>query len=316
MTRTRLFVIFFRNVLIYDILVVSCGTRSRGFASFLTADHVSTLANAMNPSERRLAIVRHLDAVGACSYQDLAQLLGVSEMTIRRDVDRLVGQGGLLKTLGGVQTARGRRQLYESPVHQRLSVNRREKEQIALEALREIRPDQTVFLDGGTTCLVLARQLAKKSRAVTVVTHSALVCLEPGWTTENTVLGLGGQFDPASACFVGPTTEDSARRFFVDTAFLSTRGFLPEEGTFESAIATFRIKQIIAEQATRTVLLVDHSKFHERSLCKVLDIGQIDVVITDTGTARSDLAPLNRRALTVRVASRGPLLQESVSHVS
>ena len=227
----------------------------------------------MNPSERQNAIVEHLDAVGACLYQDLARRLAVSEMTIRRDVDKLVRQGGVIKTLGGVQTAHAPKHLFESPVEQRLSVHRAEKEQIARAALREIQPHQTIFLDGSTTCLVLARQLAKTLRGLTVVTHSALLCMELGRIQENThpVFALGGQFDPATACLVGPTAEEAARRFFVDVAFFSTKGFLPDEGTFESSIAAIRIKQIVAEQAARVVLLVDHSKFGQRALCQALE---------------------------------------------
>lgn len=259
----------------------------------------------MSPSERQEAILEHLDAVGACLYEDLTQRLGVSEMTIRRDVDKLAGCGKLIKTLGGVQTARAAEHLFESPIQQRLSVHRAEKELIAVEALRQVKPHQTVFLDGSTTCLVLARHLAKKLRGLTVVTHSALVCMEFGRVAENanTVFSLGGQFDPASACFVGPTTEEAARRFFVDIAFVSTKGFLPDEGTYESSIATIRIKQLIAEQAARVALLVDHSKFGQRSLCKVLDIHQIHNVITDCHASASDLALLNNRGITVRTPS-------------
>lgn len=259
----------------------------------------------MNPSERQEAILEHLDAVGACLYDDLARRLGVSEMTIRRDADKLAGRGKLIKTLGGVQTARAAEQLFESPIQQRLSIHREEKERIAGEALRQIEPHQTVFLDGSTTCLVLARHLAKKLRGLTVVTHSALVCLEFARATENanTVFSLGGQFDPASACFVGPTTEEAARRFFVDIAFLSTKGFLPEDGTYESSIATIRIKQLIAEQAARVVLLVDHSKFGQRSLCKVLDIKQIHDVITDGAGTGAEVAMLEQHGVVVRVPS-------------
>lgn len=256
----------------------------------------------MRHSQRRIAILERLEAAGACSYQDLAGLLGVSEMTIRRDVEKLVAEGGVIKTLGGIQSARGPRHFYESPVQQRLAVRRREKEQIAGEALQQIQPRQTIFLDGSTTCLVLARQIAQSVRGLTVVCHSALTCLEFGQGAENTVIGLGGQFDPASACFVGPTAEETAQRFFPDTAFLSTKGFLPGEGTFESAVATFRIKQILAEQAARVVLLVDHSKFGQRALCKVLEIGQIDEVVTDLGTPTEDVVILQKRGLTVRIA--------------
>lgn len=271
----------------------------------------------MNQSERQNAIRDHLDAAGACSYQDLVRLLGVSEMTIRRDVDKLAENGQLTKTLGGVQTARGPEHFYESPVWQRMPIQRPEKEQIACEAIRQVHPHQTIFLDGSTTCLVLARHLAKKARGLTVLTHSVLTCLEFGTAMQNSIVGLGGQFDPAGGSFVGPTAEEAARRFFVDTAFFSTMGFLPEEGTFESAIATFRVKQIIAEQAARVVLLVDHSKFGQRALCKVLDIGQIHEVITDAGTATAHLATLEQRGVSVRIAATGsPLPMGSAAHAS
>jgi DeoR/GlpR family transcriptional regulator of sugar metabolism len=258
----------------------------------------------MTPTERQQAIVDYLDSVGVCSYQDLARLLEVSEMTIRRDVDKLVQTRGVIKTLGGVQTAHAAEHLYESPVQQRLPIHRPEKEQIARMAMRQIQPHQTIFLDGSTTCLVLARHLARHMRGLTIVTHSALVCLEFGQTSGHTIFGIAGQFDPTSACFTGPTAEESARRFFVDVAFFSTKGFLPAQGTFESAIATFRIKQIIAEQAARVILLADHSKFGQHALCKVLDIGQIHELITDEGTPADALAAVQQRGVTVRTESR------------
>jgi DeoR/GlpR family transcriptional regulator of sugar metabolism len=268
----------------------------------------------MNPVERQAAIVEHLNAVGACLYQDLARLLAVSEMTIRRDVDKLVRRGEVIKALGGVQTAHAPKHLYESPVEQRLSVHRAEKEQIARAALREIQPQQTIFLDGSTTCLVLARQLAKRLSGLTIVTHSAFLCMELGRMKENahTVFALGGQFDPATACLVGPTAEEAARRFFVDIAFFSTKGFLPDEGTFESSIAAIRIKQIVAQQAARVVLLVDHSKFGQRALCRALDIQQIREVITDAGTAAADVATVERRGITVRVEPGDRLVAQEV----
>jgi DeoR/GlpR family transcriptional regulator of sugar metabolism len=250
-----------------------------------------------------------LDAVGACSYQDLSRLLGVSEMTVRRDVDKLVADCRLLKTLGGVQSARGPEQFYESAVRQRLSEHRAEKEQIAAEAVRQILPGQTIFLDGSTTSLVLARQLARKVRGITIVTHSALICLESGGAADNTILSLGGQFDSSTACFVGPAAEEGVRRFFVDAAYLSTKGFLSDQGTFESAIDTFRIKQLMVEQAARTVLMVDHSKFGQRALCQVLAVEQLDEVITDAGTAADDVANLERRGVTVRIAPPGELAE-------
>ncbi len=261
----------------------------------------------MSPSERQRTIVEYLNVVGVCMYQDLAQQLGVSEMTARRDVDKLVRHGGVIKILGGVQTAQASKNLYESPVQERLPINRMQKEQIAREAAKEIQPHQTIFIDGGTTCIVLARHLAKDFEGLTIVTHSALICMEFGRNSQdskNTVLTLGGQLDPASGCFVGPTAEEIARRFFVDIAFFSTKGFLPNEGTFESSIATIRIKQIIAEQAARTILLVDHSKFGQRALCKALDIKQIHKIITDESAAVPDWPLAEQRDVDARGQSK------------
>jgi DeoR/GlpR family transcriptional regulator of sugar metabolism len=270
----------------------------------------------MAQTERHQAIVEYLDTVGACTYQDLAKLFGVSEMTIRRDVDKLVQKRDVIKIFGGLQTAHAPENLYESPIQPRLAIHRREKGQIARAAIQQIKPAQTIFLDGGTTCIVLARRIAKELCGLTVVTHSALVCLEVGRTASNTIFNLGGQFDPASACCVGPTTEELARRFFVDVGFFSTKGFLPEEGTFESSLATLRIKQIVAEQAARVVLLVDHSKFGQRALCKVLDIGQIHEVITDAGATAADLALVEQRGVAVRVGPGDHLALEAANRAS
>jgi DeoR/GlpR family transcriptional regulator of sugar metabolism len=257
---------------------------------------------SVNPSKRQEAIVEYLDAVGASLYQDMARLLGVSEMTVRRDIAKLAQRRRVVRTLSGAQTARAPEYLFESHIQQRLAVHRKEKEQIARAALGIIKPRQTVFLDGSTTCLALARQLAKQLRGLTIVTSSALLCMEFGGHAENAhaVFILGGQFDPASATFVGPTAEEAARRYFVDVAFFSTKGLLPEEGTFESAIAAIRIKQIVAEQAARVVLLADHSKFGQRALCKALDISGVHEVVTDAGTAVTDVAQLEQRGIVVR----------------
>jgi DeoR/GlpR family transcriptional regulator of sugar metabolism len=268
----------------------------------------------MNPAKRQEAIVEYLDAVGACMYQDLARLLGVSEMTVRRDIAKLAQQRRVVRTISGAQTARAPEYLFESHIQQRLSVQRKEKEQIARAALSIIQPRQTVFLDGSTTCLALARQLARRLHGLAIVTPSALLCMEFGGHAENahSVFILGGQFDPASATFVGPTAEEVARRYFVDVAFFSTKGFLPDEGTFESAIATIRIKQIIAEQAMRVVLLVDHSKFGQRALCKALDISRLHEVVTDAGTAAADIAQLEQRGIAVRGHGGDHILNQEV----
>jgi DeoR/GlpR family transcriptional regulator of sugar metabolism len=261
------------------------------------------MVNNIEIGNRQQAVLEYLEQKGACSYQELIDRLGVSNMTVRRTVDRLAELGAVIKTLGGVQKASAPPHFYESAVLSRLTTNQREKQAIAALALEEIWSGQTLFLDGSTTCLELAKLLAGRRKGLTVVTNSALVCLELGRGEENQIVGIGGQYDPGSLCFGGPAGEGEAKSFFVDHAFFSTKGFLPAEGTFESVVATFRIKQIIARQCSQVSLLVDSSKFGKRALCKVLDLSQIHRVITDDKAARADLEELRSRGKTVEVAT-------------
>jgi DeoR/GlpR family transcriptional regulator of sugar metabolism len=254
-------------------------------------------------NHRRQTLLDHVERQESSSYDELAELLGVSSMTIRRDVDELARRGALIRIAGGVQKAHAPSYLYETAVHSRIAVHREAKQTIAHRALELVTSQQTVFLDGGTTCLELAKLMAQERTGLTIVTNSALACLELGKSNKNVIIGIGGQFDANSLSYVGPQAEDWAKTLFVDMAFVSTKGFLPREGTFESSLPTYRIKQIIARHCVELVLLVDHSKFGQRALSKVLDISQIHTVVTDDQSPASALARLTRDGKKVLVAA-------------
>ncbi len=256
----------------------------------------------MNTADRRQFILDRIEAQGAGTYEELATALGVSTMTVRRDLEELIQQGAVIKTVGGVQKAAAPSYLYETALHSRLALRRQEKRAIARRALELITAGSTIFLDGSSTCLELARALAKHPSPLTIVTNSALACLELGENSAHTIVGIGGHYDANSLSYVGPQAEDWAKTLFVDVAFVGTKGLIPTKGTFESSLPTFRIKQIIAKQCTRLVLLADHSKFGQRGLSKVLDIGQIHTVVTDDRTSRTDLGQLEKRVRQVIVA--------------
>jgi len=252
-------------------------------------------------TERQRLILERLDPASPVSYGGLAEVFGVSPMTIRRDVDRLAECGAVIKTVGGVlKTAGETGNLHETALLSRLANQRQEKRAIAQQALTLLEVGQTVFLDGSTTCLELAKLAGSKANGLTVVTNSIMVCRDLG--THHVVVGLGGQYDPASLSFTGASCEEEAKRFFPDVAVFSTKGFIATEGTYESVIATLRIKQMVARQSRRVVLLVDHTKFGQRALQKVLGISQIHDVVTDDGAPTADLAVLRKRNIRVWVA--------------
>lgn len=238
------------------------------------------------------------------SYEKLADLFGVCPMTIRRDVERLVQRGTVIKTLGGVRRAVPETaNLHETALLSRLADQCLEKRAIARQALGLLEAGQTVFLDGGTTCLELAKLLARERKGLTVVTNSIMVCRDLGQNGDNLVIGLGGQYDPTSLSFVGSACEEEAAKFFPDIAVFSTKGFMPNDGTYESSLPTMRIKQLVAKQSRRVVLLADYTKFGQRALRKVLAISQIHDVITDAAAPRADLALLKKQNKRVWIAA-------------
>ena len=251
---------------------------------------------------RHQLILDRLEQVGACTYQELTDFFNVSSVTIRRDVDKLANENKLIKALGGVQKINSPQFLYETSLSSRLSSNQAQKRAIVELAVTLIKPGHTLYIDGGTTCIALAKLIASKCREITVVSNSPLVCLELSQNTNITVIGIGGQCDPTTMCFIGDDTEEASRKYYVDIAFISTKGLIPGEGSFESVLGTSRIKKIVAEKCKELILLIDNSKLGQRALCKVLDYSQINTIITDTGTSKNDLDLLAKGGSKVLVA--------------
>jgi len=247
-------------------------------------------------------ILNLVDRQGSATYLALAEVLQVSTMTVRRDCDELVRLGRVIKTVGGIQQASAAPFLYENSVRERIASNQSEKRAIAAKALDLIRDRQTIFLDGGTTNLELAKLIAVQRTGLTILTNSALTCLELS-KGNNTIIGIGGEYDPVTLSFAGPQADEMAKSLLVDQAFFSTKGFLPEDGTYESAVATSRVKQVMAGRAAQTVLLVDHTKFGIRALSKVLDVSQIHHIVTDEWVRKSDLTAIQRAGITAHIAT-------------
>jgi DeoR/GlpR family transcriptional regulator of sugar metabolism len=211
--------------------------------------------------------------------------------------------GGLLPKTGGPgpETAAAS-SLYETSTYPRLSKNVAEKLSIAEKAIELVSVDHVLFLDGSTTCIVFAKILSRHAKNLTVVTNSTLVCLELSKNSSIKVIGIGGELDSSTASFTGRDCEESVEKLYFDAVFVSTKGFLPEDGTYESNMATLRVKQIAARRGRRLVLLTDHTKFNQRSLCKVLDTSQIHAVVTDAGAPADALEVLRSRGREVLVA--------------
>ena len=249
--------------------------------------------------QRQQKIIEYVQKVGIASYDELAQLFNVSSFTIRRDISYLAQARLLAKVKGGAQRIERPSQFSEASLPHRLQINLAQKEKIAAKAIELILPGDTVFLDGSSTITCFARAIARACHNITVVTNSILVALELSESPDIRLVGLGGVFDRETFSFVGFGSDfdnSSDERlageathpihaettsFYVDKAFFSCAGFIPDEGTFENAAFNRNTKRLIAQRADKTFVLIDSSKFGKRALARVLDCQQIDSIVTE-----------------------------------
>lgn len=232
--------------------------------------------------ERQRKIIEFVEKTGIASLAELAQLHNVSEFTIRRDIEYLAQSRLIAKIKGGAQRIETPSQFREAKLPSRLQINLPQKQAIAAKAVESIHPGETIFIDGSSTTICLAREIVKASLDITVVTNSILIALELSDATNITLIGLGGVFDKETFSYVGfDANMPNQDAFYVNKAFFSCAGFDPELGTFENAAFNRAIKRQMASQAEEVFLLMDSSKFNRRALTRVLDPSQINTIITD-----------------------------------
>ncbi|HEY8456788.1 MAG TPA: DeoR/GlpR family DNA-binding transcription regulator [Actinopolymorphaceae bacterium] len=203
---------------------------------------------------------------------ELTQTFGVSEMTIRRDLAKLQGEGVLRRVHGGA--VRHER----SPFETRTVRFAAEKQRIAKRAAEFIGDGESVAIDTGTTAHYVARELRSRTDLV-VVTNSVNVAVEFR-ATPNKVLLTGGVLVP-ELCLVGSFALDALRRLHVNTLVLGCGGMTPERGLTYFDIEETEVRRSMVEIADRIVVVMDHSKFGRTETVALAAISEIDVLVTD-----------------------------------
>lgn len=230
--------------------------------------------NASNQS-RRDAILSQAFRGGQVFVRTLAQELGVSESTIRRDLHQLAQQRLLELTHGGAVVVRNADYSFLSKSMQNVQAKRI----IAQLASQLISDGDQIFLGSGTTCFALAAELRGK-RALSVIVQSIRTAQELQVPGLNVVI-LGGQYRPDRMDTVGPVAAEVLEKFRGYTAFIGTDGMSMDFGTTSVDIESAHILSIAARNARACVLLADSSKFDRPSLYKVLDFKMISTVVTE-----------------------------------
>lgn len=249
-----------------------------------------------SPEARREQILTQLSARDQTSVSDLSRALGVSEVTIRKDLDVLETQGLLIRVHGGaVVSGRGRLERFFAAREQE---HREEKRRIAQAAAALVLSGQNIFLDASTTALQIARMI-KNREDVTVVTNGLYTALELSFSHAITVVVIGGIVRRRSSSLVSGIGDDLLQRSRVDIAFFGARGVTGRDGLTESDIGEAALKQRMVHQAATVVGVADSSKLGATYFSAFALPHEIDRIITDVDAPSAIVNDLRSRDVIV-----------------
>lgn len=205
----------------------------------------------------------------------LADLLQVSRVTIRKDLDKLEARGILHRQHGFAVLNN------QNDINYRLAYNYDLKLRIAKEAAKLVKDGETVMIESGSTCTLLAEQLAYHKNDVTIITNSCFIASYIRKAESVKVILLGGQYQKDSQVNVGPLVKKVISEFFVDKLFVGIDGFDEHRGFTGSDITRCDTANNMRSAASQTIVLTDSSKFSQSGVVSEFAFEDISMVCTD-----------------------------------
>lgn len=233
-------------------------------------------------AHRQATIVAEVNSRGAVTVAELVDQLGVSDMTIRRDLDALDSSGLLHKVHGGA-TSVGLRSAHEPGFDAKLTQESAAKQAIAVAAAARVRPDSAIGIGAGTTTYALARQLLRIEN-LTVVTNSARIAdvFHSSARADRTVVLIGGIRTPSDA-LVGPIATAALQSLHLDLLFIGAHGVDAEHGLSTPNLMEAETNRSFIVASREVVVVADHTKWGTVGLSTFAGWGELDVVVTDAG---------------------------------
>ncbi|MGM7720029.1 DeoR/GlpR family DNA-binding transcription regulator [Metabacillus sp. Hm71] len=233
--------------------------------------------------ERKKIILELLEENGQVKVADLAYQFDVSTETIRRYLEELESEKKLKKVYGGAVKIENENE--EPTLYEREILRVEEKKQIARKALEFIEDGDVIVIDEGTTTYQMVNGLCGKN-GVTVITNSfpvssLLISYANRQLFNGELIFIGGkvQFDHYRSS--SSLSEKMAKEFFPDKVFLSADGLLPNKGVMSYNMEKTMLSQIYLENATKSFLLIDHSKLNVKASYRLAGINEIDYILSD-----------------------------------
>lgn len=262
-------------------------------------------SRVMLARQRQARILERVREDGAVRVADLVRELGVSDMTIRRDLESLSDRGLLDKVHGGA-TALAERALFEPTFVAKSGRQQAEKDAIAAAAAELVEPGMAIAISAGTTTHALARRLIH-TPGITVVTNSIPVAdvLYHSGRPDQTIILTGGVRTPSEA-LVGPFAVAALRTVHVDLVFVGVHGMDPHSGFTCPNLLEADTDRAIIEAGRRLVVVADHTKWGVIGIASIARLDQAETLITDTGLDPAAREVLSRHIGEVVVVAPRP----------
>ena len=257
----------------------------------------------MLAEERRYRIVEILyerDS-GLVSVTELSDLLGVSTMTVRRDLDWLKGKDLLRRVHGGAVVREALDD--EKPFLERGKEFSQEKQLIGRAAAQLVRDGEVIILDAGTTTQQVARNLSDK-QGLTVVTNALPVAEELSRYPQISTILLGGILKHRELCTVGPPVTEELSRLSADRLFLSAAGFTLQKGATDPDLRETEVKQAMIRAARQVILVTDSSKWGGVTFAQITTLDAIHTIVTDDAIPAAAIEALETEGIEVVTPNR------------
>ena len=224
---------------------------------------------------RHIQILELLTEHSKMEVTELSKKLNVSQVTIRKDLDQLES-----KSL--VKREHGSAHLYSNDnINSRLAYHYEIKQKIAKKALEIVNDGETIMIESGSCCALVAYEIAHLKKDITIITNSAFIAEYIRHHTETKIILLGGDYQKEAQVMVGPMMRKCAETFFVDKLFIGTDGFSENTGFTGNDYMRSEAVKDMSKQANKVFIVTESHKFNSRGLVSLLPVQDVYGVITD-----------------------------------
>ncbi|MBO9587437.1 DeoR/GlpR family DNA-binding transcription regulator [Devosia sp.] len=248
---------------------------------------------------RRMRILEWLQEEGSARVRDLSSAFGVSEATIRQDLERLEADGNITREHGGAYLKSIPQQVQSMTLQHVQNMDK--KRAIGMAAAALVANNDTLIIDSGTTTTQFAENL-KPRQDLNIITNALNIALILGAIPTNTVHMPAGQFKAPTLSLSGEKSVEFFVGIYAQKLFLATAGVSFDVGLTYPAIGDIYVKRAMVKAASHVYLLADSTKIGRVSFSALGGVELVHTLITDDGIADEDRAQFEKRGVEVIVA--------------